>query len=181
VRQQLLRQREIDLQENGFWLYELDAIYFRGDDPLEIIEYSALIDNMTAAILQRAAQRYLDQTNYVHVVLLPEGFASGTAILEEYIAALPERFLLKQNFPNPFNSATAFRFSLPTAATIKLTIYNMAGQQVATLLSGKRQADDYAIMWDGLDDSGQALASGIYMYRLQAGEQVEQRKLLLLR
>jgi len=64
---------------------------------------------------------------------------------------------------------------------VDLVIYNLAGQEVATLVDGPRESGVYTLRWDGRDDAGRELASGIYLYRLQAGEQVETRKLLLLR
>jgi hypothetical protein len=74
------------------------------------------------------------------------------------------------------------RFALPKAGEVELALFNLAGQRVATLVEGVRLAGTYTVRWDGMDDDGRALASGVYLYRLQAGEQqVETRKLLLLR
>ena len=105
----------------------------------------------------------------------------NTAILEEYAAGRPESFALAQNYPNPFNAGTVFRFALPADADIDLSLYNLAGQQVATLVKGRRAGGTYTVRWDGHDDDGRALASGVYLYRLQVGMQVETRKLVLLR
>jgi flagellar hook assembly protein FlgD len=103
-------------------------------------------------------------------------------MLEEQVG-LPGTFALSQNYPNPFNSATVIRFALPTSKDVELAIFNLAGQQVASLVQGMREAGTYTISWDGRDDNGRALASGVYLYRLQAGngQEVETRKLLLLR
>ena len=105
-----------------------------------------------------------------------------TAVTEEQ-TGLPGRFSLAQNYPNPFNSATVIRFALPTSEETELAIFNLAGQQVATLVEGAREAGTYTVNWDGRDDDGRELASGVYLYRLQTGDghQVETRKLLLLR
>ena len=109
--------------------------------------------------------------------------ASGTAVLEERTSGQPETFTLSQNFPNPFNSGTVIRFALPQHEDIELVVYNLAGQQVATLADGVRQAGNYSIHWDGRDNAGRELASGMYLYQLQvkAEKQVKTRKLLLLR
>ena len=107
---------------------------------------------------------------------------ANTAVRETYTEVMPEVFALEQNYPNPFNSDTVINFALPQSENIELNVYNVAGQRVATLLEGVRAAGAYAVNWDGQDDDGQALASGVYLYRLQAGEgKVEMRKLLLLR
>ena len=106
----------------------------------------------------------------------------ATAVLERRIDAQPTSFELAQNYPNPFNGLTVIRFVLPTAQEIELALYNLAGQQVATLARGWRRAGAYALDWDGRDDMGRALASGVYLYRLEAGAgQAETRKLVLLR
>ncbi len=107
--------------------------------------------------------------------------AAITAVLESRDASTPQSFALQQNYPNPFNSGTVIRFALPSDEQVELTLYNLAGQQVATLVTGRRQAGSYAVSWDGQDESGRALATGLYFYRLQAGEKVETRKLMLLR
>ena len=74
------------------------------------------------------------------------------------------------------------RFALPKIQEVELSIYNLAGQQVATLAQGSREAGTYALHWDGRDESGMELASGVYLYRLQVGGgQVEMRKLVLVR
>jgi len=104
-----------------------------------------------------------------------------TAVLERHIAALPEQSRLHQNYPNPFNSATVIRFALPATVDMKLAIFNLAGQPIATLADGTRAAGTYILHWDGRDDDGRVLASGVYLYRLQTGQQVETRKLLLIR
>ena len=90
------------------------------------------------------------------------------------------RFDLGQNFPNPFNSETLIRFALPTPGVAELAIYSLIGQKVATLIDGLRPAGVYMVHWDGRDDQGQVLASGVYLYRLRTGKQVETRKLMLM-
>ena len=95
--------------------------------------------------------------------------------------AVPSRFVLEQNHPNPFNSATTIRYDLPLSVEIELALYNLAGQKVATLGHGSRMAGTHTLHWDGRDDNGRELASAVYLYRLAAGEHVETKKLLLLR
>ena len=106
--------------------------------------------------------------------------ATATTAVEEW-DGLPSEFALEQNYPNPFNSGTLIRFSLPRGEGVDLSIYNLSGQKVDALVDGRREAGVYEVSWDGRDGSGRALASGVYLYRLQLGEQVETRKLILLR
>ena len=96
-------------------------------------------------------------------------------------APLPHRFSLGQNYPNPFNPGTTIQFSLSRSGEIELTIHNITGQKVATLADGLWEAGTYSVRWDGRDDHGREQASGVYLYRLTNDEQVETRKLILLR
>lgn len=106
--------------------------------------------------------------------------SAPSAVLEEHTTTLPESFSLEQNYPNPFNSQTTIHFALPQDTDVELIAYDLVGQQVATLVQGARQAGVYTVHWDGTDTAGRPLASGMYLYRLRAGQQVETRKLLLL-
>jgi N-acetylneuraminic acid mutarotase len=121
---------------------------------------------------------YLDDLTLLAVRPAPR---IATAVREEHNDAIPQAFTLKQNFPNPFNPETTIRFDLPTAEEVDLTVYNLAGQQVATLAQGLRQAARHTLRWGGRDDDGRELASGVYLFRLQVGMQVQTRKMLLVR
>ena len=97
-------------------------------------------------------------------------------------AALPVVFDLANNYPNPFNPATTIKYALPTAADVELTVYNVAGQVVRTLVAEHQNAGHYAVEWDATNDSGHSLSSGMYFYRLAAGgEFLETKKMLLLK
>ena len=105
----------------------------------------------------------------------------GTAVVESQDATVPESFTLSQNYPNPFNPATTIRFDLPRSEEIDLAVYSLTGQKVATLAHGMREAGAYTVRWDGRDDDGRELGSGVYVYRLEAGEGVvETRKMVLV-
>ena len=94
----------------------------------------------------------------------------------------PKAFSLADNFPNPFNPATTIQYALPTAADVELTVYNVLGQPVRTLVAEHQSAGHYAVEWDATNDSGQSLSSGLYFYRLQAGGKFREiKKMLLLR
>lgn len=82
--------------------------------------------------------------------------------------ASPRRFELSQNFPNPFNPSTHIRYELPTASQVKLTVFNLLGQQVKSVVNQRQEAGSHSALWDGRDDAGQPVASGVYLYRLHA-------------
>ena len=104
-----------------------------------------------------------------------------TAVETSDQASVPQAFSLAQNAPNPFNSNTVIRFALPQPSQVELTIYNLLGQPVAVLVQGPSAAGTFSVRWDGRDQAGQAVTSGVYLYQLRAGDYTEVRKLLLLR
>lgn len=101
--------------------------------------------------------------------------------VEEDTKALPGSFFLAQNYPNPFNASTTVAFNLPRPRCATLEIYNLAGESVRTITKGLLQPGKNQITWDGLDRRGREVSSGIYFYRLQAGEWSQTRRLSLLR
>jgi len=102
--------------------------------------------------------------------------------IEQLQSELPTAFKLSQNYPNPFNPSTKIRYELPNTETVSLVIYNTLGQVVKTLVSNRAQPIGvYEINWDGTNQMGQSVASGIYIYRLQAGVFSKTKKMLLIK
>ena len=96
-------------------------------------------------------------------------------------ASLPEAFALHNNYPNPFNPVTNISFDIPEVAEVTLEIYNVMGQKVRTLAQGQHEPGRYKIQWNATNDYGQALSSGMYIYRIQAGDFVSVKKLVLMK
>ncbi len=106
----------------------------------------------------------------------------GTVVsVQEQPTAIPKTFRLEQNYPNPFNPTTVIRYRLPTNSQVELTIFNRLGQHIKTLVKGKQGAGSHEIVWDGTDARGRNAASGVYVYRLRAGELVATKKMILMR
>ncbi|MEZ4761768.1 MAG: FlgD immunoglobulin-like domain containing protein [Calditrichia bacterium] len=99
----------------------------------------------------------------------------------EEIAAVPETFELRQNYPNPFNPTTTIQFGLPVDAMVSLNIYNARGQLVKALANGTMPAGVHQIAWNGTDEGGTLVASGMYFYMLQSGDFRETRRMILLK
>ncbi len=94
---------------------------------------------------------------------------------------IPRAFELEQNFPNPFNPSTKIRYSIQQAGVYQLTIYNILGQRVRTLFEGFQTTNRYEITWNGLNNSGNPVTSGIYFYKLTGNNESIIRKMVLLR
>jgi hypothetical protein len=90
-------------------------------------------------------------------------------------------FSLKQNYPNPFNPSTTIEYDLPQDGYVILTIYNMLGQRVRTLLKGQQSAGRHHRTWDAKNDQGSTLASGIYLYRIQTEKFKQTKKMMMLK
>jgi hypothetical protein len=106
---------------------------------------------------------------------------SEAVLSNEPIEELPTAFGLEQNYPNPFNPSTDIRFSVPQAGNVKITVYDLLGSEVCTLVSGQFEQGTQVVRWDGKDSRGNSLSSGAYIYRMEAGTLVQTRKMLLLK
>ena len=113
---------------------------------------------------------------------LSEGDQFGSLVLGGFVesaakpVAVPERFSLLQNRPNPFNPVTTIGYTLPEAGDVRLTIYTVTGQRVGILVSAHQAAGRYEVVWDG-----NRFANGVYFYRLEAGAFVQTQRMLLLK
>ena len=123
----------------------------------------------------REAREFLDE-HPGWMPLLPLELQTLLASAEQV-----SEFKLDQNFPNPFNPETTISYSLPEAAEVRLTIYGLTGQVVKTLVSARQVAGQYQIRWDGTDDFGRPVASGVYFYQLLSGARGDVRRMLLLK
>ncbi len=118
------------------------------------------------------------------------GYASGQRVYKytvrrtgvaERASTVPENFALEQNFPNPFNPATAIRFSLPKPTNVKITVYDLSGRHLDDIVNETREAGTHTIIWDGADKEGRLLSAGVYFYKLVTADFTATRKMILLR
>jgi len=91
------------------------------------------------------------------------------------------KYTLNQNYPNPFNPICRIEYALPADCQVTLSIYNILGQRVRVLVDEYQSAGHKSVKWDGRDDQGKEVTSGIYFYRIQAGDFTEAKKMLLLK
>jgi hypothetical protein len=114
-------------------------------------------------------------------ILLIDYDSGHTEAEEEEPASQIESFKLSQNYPNPFNPETQISFDLPKTTKVSLAVYNVSGQKVRTLLDTNLPAGWYTVRWDGKDDEGKSVASGIYLCRLLAGDKAKTKKMTLVK
>jgi len=94
---------------------------------------------------------------------------------------VPATFALDQNYPNPFNPATTITYKLPEQRDVTLVVLQHTGQVVKSLVQNAQPAGSYEVRWDGTNDHGMGVSSGVYIYRLKAGDFVQSRKMMMLR
>jgi hypothetical protein len=104
-----------------------------------------------------------------------------TKVGEEQNAGLPKSFELAQNYPNPFNPSTIIEYALPRDARARIDVYNILGQKVKTLVDEYQVAGHKRVTWDGKNDSGQEISTGIYFYRIDTGDFVQAKKMVCLK
>ncbi|MCP4711714.1 MAG: T9SS type A sorting domain-containing protein [Planctomycetes bacterium] len=103
------------------------------------------------------------------------------SIEEEETSAIPEKFILNQNYPNPFNPTTTISFRLAKVENVKLTIYDIMGRKVRTLLNNRLNQGTHLIVWDGRGNSSQVVASGVYFYTLSVDDRTVAKRMTLLK
>ena len=108
-------------------------------------------------------------------------FYSNPVGVDNRSETLPQGFALEQNFPNPFNPSTTIRYELPEEAMVNVTIYDMLGRQVKTLINKTQDAGYKSVIWDATNDYGKPVSAGIYLYQIQAGEYIRTKKMVLLK
>jgi hypothetical protein len=106
---------------------------------------------------------------------------SPVGVEEEPEDILPYRFELSQNYPNPFNPVTTIEYSIPTRSQVTIEIFNVLGQKVRMLVNESKAAGSYRIEWNGSDNTGQPVSTGIYLYRFSAGDIVQTKKMVLMK
>ncbi|MGH8005195.1 MAG: FlgD immunoglobulin-like domain containing protein, partial [Limisphaerales bacterium] len=130
----------------------------------------------------------VDRTPYLTGVATPDSCGSSqqfsgpppegrvTAIL-----GVPVSFELGQNYPNPFNPTATIEYALPKAVKVELKIFNMLGQVVRTLVDEEKGAGYYQAVWDGKDENGRTVSTGLYLYQLKAGDFVKAMKMSFIK
>jgi hypothetical protein len=101
-------------------------------------------------------------------------------VIDEDLPNLPTKFALFQNYPNPFNPSTTIRYDVAKQTKVVLKIYNILGQKVQTLVNATEMPGYKSVIWDGKNDGGQRVSSGVYIYELKTGSGFSERKKMML-
>jgi len=160
------------LGNTGDWLYQqLDFTNWPGHGNLSGQKYVNIAFHFYSNAAGNAEGTYVD-----NVVIRKKPVSSAV----QGNPQRPETFSLGQNTPNPFNPATTISYTLPKAADVRLTVYNIFGQEVCTLVDENVSAGRQTVTWDGADHRGNQVSSGVYFYRLKAGKFTAMKKMILV-
>ncbi len=150
--------------------------YHQTSDDISTLDMAFLVNVVKTTVAMIAELAEIRNIGYA----ISDPFELDTSIIEE--PEIPASFQLFQNYPNPFNPRTTISYALPVPADVQLVIYNLSGQRVRSAVAGPQSAGTQAFIWDGRDDKGIQVASGIYIYQLATNKgQQESRKMVLLR
>ena len=108
-------------------------------------------------------------------------YSDTVTSLEEEVTIVPDEFVLYQNYPNPFNPSTTIQYELPAYTNVQLKIYDMLGNEGITIVNETQQPGKKIYQWNGKDDSGRVVSSGVYFYQLRTKEYLQTKKLMLLK
>ncbi len=134
-------------------------------------------DSTLEGYLEIRSNDPLNNNEVVIVELGVEDDTTGISIGDQ----IPLTFDVGDNYPNPFNPTTTIEYNVPRSADVKLVIYNLLGQRVRTLVKERTEPGQYRVKWDGLNDDGYGVASGIYLYRFEAADFTKVKKMILLK
>ncbi len=152
------------------------TVAFAADQPLtnQTITFEFIFDRAAAADLSLSDVAMVD-------VMIDDQHHTITAIDRSPNQDLPGRWDLLQNYPNPFNSETTIGYQVPKTMAVRIEVFNLMGQRLRTLVNAVKKAGHYRIQWDGLDDRGRHVGSGIFIYKIKAGDFEATRKMVLAR
>ena len=183
--------RSID-ESNGVWNLKLDAHkderkisvygYLRGLTPRIS---TAIIDIPDRKIIYNFLEKGLEiikesQISYdLKLIVGDEDFVFNTA--EAILNDIPEKFSLSQNYPNPFNPVTRMDYTLPKRSRVVISIYNVLGQEVKTIINREQEYGYHSITWDGIDNRGKQMSSGVYFARMNSNSFSQTKKMLLVK
>ena len=122
-----------------------------------------------------------DMNHMVDQISVPVTCHVGATAIDDDVVLLPVDFAAYQNYPNPFNPSTEIKFDLPVNSHVRLEIFNVLGQKVTTVIDDDMEAGFRSVIWNGDDRNGNQVASGVYFYRLSAGDHNFTKKMMMLK
>jgi hypothetical protein len=165
-----------DVAVSGFHIERSDA----ADGSFVSID---LLISQTSGTSFSSVDRSVDtgRTYWYRIVLAGPSGEESYGPIEARVCAVPTAYWAYQSYPNPFNPVCTIRYDIPSPGRVKLQVFDVSGSLMRSVVNGWREPGVYSEVWDGRDAAGKQLPSGVYFYRLEAGDFVATRKMVLLR
>jgi len=160
----------VNIETGGIKVYDVADI----TAPVEVASYDML--NEARAITPRNGYAYVAEKSGGFTI-----YRNDLVVSVDNETVNPVSFALKQNYPNPFNPSTSISYTITQNNDVKLEIINLTGQIVNTLVNTKQHIGTYSVEWDGRKINGEKVTSGIYLYRLSVGEEMQSKKMVLVK
>ena len=169
--------------QNRFWEIRFDSIYNAGQPARVELDSVFISPDTTLGFIDLQGNKFKVNFFKSSIYLCPGtcGDSFPTFIEEIHSSSVPKTYILSQNHPNPFNANTQITIALPKSGRTTLEVFNVLGQKVSTLVDEHLIAGTKIVNWDGRDDRGAPVPSGVYFYQLQSGEFRETKKMLVLK
>ncbi len=163
---------------NNDFDFDIDGLSL--DTPEKVIIQSPMPGNWTLLVSGFTIWDGIEQYALLAGIpgMIPKVSESGG---KDMITALPTKFDVAQNYPNPFNPSTQINYQLPEASHVTIQIYDIRGNLVRVLEDGRKQAGYHSVIWDGRNDSGIQVSSGVYIYKVKAGENVISKRMMMVK
>lgn len=159
----------------------LATVTFRVEDTMTVCIDSTFWPPTNGFLWSRSDSRTYIPRHHMPICFKVDTMGVGVREIPGSEGSRPTEFSLSQNYPNPFNPDTYVEFGLSRAAHVKIDVFNIVGQRVRTLVDEEMEAGRYVADWDGKDEQGHSVSSGIYFYRMQAAGFSDMKKMLLVK
>tara|TARA_B100001029_G_scaffold41239_1_gene32144 strand:- start:280 stop:819 length:540 start_codon:yes stop_codon:yes gene_type:complete len=178
---------------NGIWSLRLhnqkddEQVFISGDlrgsipDGLQIAVVDIAERNVSYSLLEQGIMINKNSNLSYDLKLVAGDLDYVNRTAEEILSNIPSEFSLGQNYPNPFNPLTKMDYTLPKRSRVNISIYNVLGQEIVTLVNEEQSYGYHSIAWNGTDQMGRAMASGVYFTRMVSETFSQTKKMLLLK
>ncbi|MDP2035742.1 MAG: T9SS type A sorting domain-containing protein [Ignavibacteria bacterium] len=146
-----------------------------------IFQAATTTDTVTTIISFDEGQNYYWRVQSKNIAGYGPWSETSSILVDVKKDELPTEYSLSQNYPNPFNPATTINFSIADKSHVQLSVFNLLGEVVKTLVDQNEETGVHSMTWNGLNESGIPVNSGVYLLRLEAGSQIQMRKMILLK
>ncbi len=185
-----LRQYNIDAGSNFAVAFVIDGVYENSSSPTNRVMHTNIAGSSpyhSYTYLNNPSEGkepgwfYISDGTTISLYLIRAYVSYIISNNKEAIELLPSSYALEQNYPNPFNPSTVISYQIPEMTNVQIKIYDALGREIRTLIDEIKPAGKYNIAWDGRDNSGNLVSSGVYFYKIVAGNFVQTKKMILMK